>query len=56
MANRSPDNWSHGSHQMKKNEFGVFEIILPAQDGQPAIAHNSKLKVGPGTWHHDGLV
>jgi len=30
---------------MKKNEFGVFEITLPPVDGQPAIPHNSKIKV-----------
>jgi 1,4-alpha-glucan branching enzyme len=30
---------------MKKNEFGVFEIVLPPKDGQPAITHNSKIKV-----------
>jgi len=31
---------------MSKNDFGVFEIVLPAQNGQPAIAHDSKIKVG----------
>jgi 1,4-alpha-glucan branching enzyme len=31
---------------MKKDPFGVFEVVLPAKDGQPAIAHNSKIKVG----------
>lgn len=30
---------------MKKNEFGIFEIVLPAKDGQPALEHNSKIKV-----------
>jgi hypothetical protein len=30
---------------MKKNEFGVFEITVPAKDGQVAIPHNSKIKV-----------
>lgn len=30
---------------MKKDPFGVFEIVIPAKDGQPAIAHNSKIKV-----------
>ena len=30
---------------MKKDPFGVFEIVIPARDGQPAIAHNSKIKV-----------
>lgn len=31
---------------MKKNEYGVFEITLPAENGQAAIPHNSKIKVG----------
>jgi 1,4-alpha-glucan branching enzyme len=30
---------------MNKNSFGVFEITLPAKDGQAAIPHNSKIKV-----------
>jgi 1,4-alpha-glucan branching enzyme len=30
---------------MKKDDFGVFEIVLPAVDGQLAIPHKSKLKV-----------
>lgn len=30
---------------MTKNEYGVFELILPSKDGQPAIPHNSKVKV-----------
>lgn len=32
---------------MKKNDYGVFEITVPAKNGQPAIPHNSKLKVSP---------
>ena len=32
---------------MKKNEFGVWKIVLPANNGQPAIPHNSKIKVRP---------
>ncbi|QPG93755.1 hypothetical protein C2857_002250 [Epichloe festucae Fl1] len=39
------NNWDRKSHIMKKNDFGVFEIVIPAKDGQPAIAHNSKIKV-----------
>ena len=31
---------------MKKDPYGVFEIVIPAMEGQPAIAHNSKIKVG----------
>jgi hypothetical protein len=34
---------------MKKSPFGVFEITLPPKDGQPAIPHNTKVKVGQGT-------
>lgn len=31
---------------MKKDDFGVWEIVLPAVNGEPAIPHNSKLKAG----------
>jgi 1,4-alpha-glucan branching enzyme len=34
---------------MKKNDFGVFEITIPAQNGQAAIPHNSKVKVRRGS-------
>lgn len=30
---------------MKKNHYGVWELHLPAKDGVPAIAHNTKLKI-----------
>lgn len=39
------DGWNRKSHPMTKGEFGVFEIVLPPKDGQPAIPHNSKVKV-----------
>lgn len=39
------DNWDISKHPMKRNEFGVWEIVVPAVNGQPAIPHNSKLKV-----------
>ena len=39
------DNWDIKSHPMKKSEFGVWEIVLPPVDGQPAIPHNSKIQV-----------
>jgi 1,4-alpha-glucan branching enzyme len=39
------DNWNRDSHEMTKNQFGVFEIILPHVNGQPAIVHDSKIKV-----------
>jgi 1,4-alpha-glucan branching enzyme len=30
---------------MKKDPYGVFEVIIPARNGEPAVAHNSKIKV-----------
>ncbi|KAK7227070.1 hypothetical protein V2G26_015073 [Clonostachys chloroleuca] len=39
------NEWNRGSHPMVKNKFGVFEITLPAKDGQPQIPHNSKVKI-----------
>lgn len=39
------DGWNRDSHQMTKDNFGVFEITLPAVNGQPAIPHDSKIKV-----------
>ena len=39
------DSWDFNSHEMKKNEFGVFEITVPAVNGKPAIPHDSKVKV-----------
>lgn len=30
---------------MTKDEYGVWEIVIPAKDGQPTIPHNSKVKV-----------
>ncbi|KAK1968989.1 alpha amylase [Colletotrichum sublineola] len=39
------NNWDRHSHEMKKNNFGVFEITLPAANGQAVIPHNSKVKI-----------
>lgn len=40
------DDWNRDSHPMKKNEYGVFKLTLPpVGNGQPAIPHNSKIKV-----------
>ena len=40
------DNWNRDSHPMSKNQYGVFEIVVPAKvNGQAAIPHNSKIKV-----------
>jgi 1,4-alpha-glucan branching enzyme len=35
---------------MKKNEYGVWEITIPHKgSGEPAIPHDSKLKVQKNT-------
>ncbi|OIW27727.1 glycoside hydrolase [Coniochaeta ligniaria NRRL 30616] len=39
------NNWDRNAHPMKKNEYGVFEITIPPVNGQPAIPHNSKIKI-----------
>jgi 1,4-alpha-glucan branching enzyme len=39
------NHWDRNSHRMAKNQFGVFEILIPAINGQPAVAHDSKIKV-----------
>lgn len=39
------NNWDRQAHPMKKNEFGVFEIVVPAKDGNVAIPHKSKIKI-----------
>lgn len=43
------NGWNRGSHPMKKNEFGVWEIVVPANNGEPAIPHKSKLKISMTT-------
>ena len=30
---------------MKRDSYGVWEVTVPAKDGQPAIPHNTKVKV-----------
>lgn len=45
MLIASSDGWNRDSHQMTKNQYGVFAITLPAVNGQPAIEHDSKVKV-----------
>jgi 1,4-alpha-glucan branching enzyme len=39
------NDWNRDSHEMKKDAYGVFEITLPPVNGQPAIQHDSKLKI-----------
>lgn len=52
------NKWDRKSHPMKKNSFGVFEIVLPAASGKAAIPHNSKVKISlelPNGEHVDRL-
>jgi 1,4-alpha-glucan branching enzyme len=42
---RETDNWDRKAHPMKVNDFGVWEITLPAKNGVPVIPHESKVKV-----------
>jgi 1,4-alpha-glucan branching enzyme len=39
------DSWSRESHPMQRDQYGVWEITLPPVNGQPAIPHNTKIKV-----------
>ncbi|KAM0246397.1 hypothetical protein ACHAP5_004710 [Fusarium lateritium] len=52
------NGWDRGAHPMKKNDYGVFELTIPAQNGQAAIPHKSKLKISldlPSGEHVDRL-
>ena len=44
------DDWDREAAPMRRGNFGVWEIILPANDGHPAIPHNTKVKVGHYIW------
>ncbi|KAI9823117.1 MAG: alpha-1,4-glucan branching enzyme [Phylliscum demangeonii] len=39
------NGWNREATPMKKDPYGVWEVILPAKDGRPAIPHNSKVKI-----------
>ncbi|RDW78823.1 1,4-alpha-glucan branching enzyme GLC3 [Aspergillus mulundensis] len=39
------NNWDTGANPMTRNDFGVWEIALPAKDGAPVIPHDSKVKI-----------
>ncbi|TFY80909.1 hypothetical protein EWM64_g3102, partial [Hericium alpestre] len=40
------NGWNRESHPMTKDSFGVWEIVLPPKSsGEPAIPHDSKLKI-----------
>ncbi|KAI1045203.1 hypothetical protein LB505_004973 [Fusarium chuoi] len=52
------NNWDRNAHPLTKNDFGVFEITISAQDGQPTIPHLSKVKISlnlPNGEHVDRL-
>ncbi|EZF73735.1 1,4-alpha-glucan-branching enzyme [Trichophyton soudanense CBS 452.61] len=39
------NRWDPTATPLKKNDFGVWEGILPAKNGELAIPHNSKVKI-----------
>ncbi|KAE8348634.1 1,4-alpha-glucan-branching enzyme [Aspergillus coremiiformis] len=39
------NDWDVTAHPMTKNDFGVWEITVPAASGAPAIPHDSKVKI-----------
>ncbi|KAL3488875.1 1,4-alpha-glucan-branching enzyme [Aspergillus germanicus] len=39
------NNWDNKANIMSKNDFGTWEVTLPAKDGVPAIPHDSKVKI-----------
>lgn len=39
------NNWNHSATPMKVNDYGIWEVTIPAVNGQPAIPHNTKLKI-----------
>ena len=41
---------------MTRGEYGRWEVTLPAKDGQLAIPHGSKVKVGSTTWKRYATV
>ncbi|KZV77128.1 glycoside hydrolase family 13 protein [Peniophora sp. CONT] len=40
------NDWNRISHPLTRNEYGVWEMTIPpTADGQPAVAHDSKIKI-----------
>ena len=39
------DNWDREATPLTRDEFGRWEVTLPAKNRQPAIPHSSKVKV-----------
>ncbi|KAI6047508.1 glycoside hydrolase family 13 protein [Pisolithus marmoratus] len=45
-ANLIADEWNRVTHPLSKNQYGVWEIEVPPKtNGQPAILHDSKVKI-----------
>ncbi|PWN41676.1 glycoside hydrolase [Ceraceosorus guamensis] len=43
------NQWSREATPLKKNEFGVWEVVLKGQNGQAVIPHGSKVKISMTT-------
>lgn len=39
------DDWNRDATPMTKDKYGVWEVTVPAKDGQTVIPHDSKIKV-----------
>ncbi|KAK2766213.1 alpha-1,4-glucan branching enzyme [Arachnomyces sp. PD_36] len=39
------NNWDRSATPMKRDDFGVWEVNLPAENGAPKIPHCSKVKI-----------
>ncbi|GAA5912151.1 hypothetical protein JCM6882_003068 [Rhodosporidiobolus microsporus] len=43
------NGWDRQANPMKKDQYGVFEVVVPAVGGKCAIPHNSKVKISMTT-------
>ncbi|KAL4950642.1 1,4-alpha-glucan-branching enzyme [Aspergillus filifer] len=39
------NNWDTTANPMTRNDFGVWEVVLPARNGKAVIPHDSKVKI-----------
>ncbi|KAG9128165.1 alpha-1,4-glucan branching enzyme [Ceratobasidium sp. 392] len=39
------NNWDRYSHKMTRDQYGVWGITIPSNNGQPVIPHDSKIKI-----------
>ncbi|CAJ0643016.1 10721_t:CDS:10 [Entrophospora sp. SA101] len=49
------NNWNVNAHQMRKNDFGVWEIEIPPNHGTLAIPHNTKIKISMTTQNDERI-